>query len=435
MADNLDIYDKDAVSKVLRATENPDGTLTVHHNIDNFPAELISAFSQLKTAAPKYRFDSQFTYQIDDDLWDESTSGDGTITYDDDNGQALLNAGATAGTNTAVLQSHYHAPYVPGYGMSAFITGRRDGTVPTNGEVGRGLYDGENGIYEKETASGITLNIETTTDASNQSIAQASWNIDPMDGTGPSGLTLDTTKNNILVIQFQALYVGLVLVGYDIDGKLWPVHAFMNANSLTDPYIRKASLPVRYWASTATDASDAEIRAVCCSVQGQGGYDLFDIPGRSFGAAGSRADIGTSFVPILAIRPKEQLNSIDQNALVIPLEVDVSAADDAVWVEIRRNATITAGSFDTDVDDLSVVEVGLVGDTTPLAVTADTGQLIDVFYLAADNKTQVGKADGVFGKSLLCYSHLLGAADNLVVMAAGGTTSDVYASVKWKEIR
>jgi hypothetical protein len=39
-------------------------------------------------------------------------------------------------------------------------------------------------------------------------IASSAWNIDKMDGTGPSGMTLDPTKFNVYEIRFQYLGVG-----------------------------------------------------------------------------------------------------------------------------------------------------------------------------------------------------------------------------------
>jgi hypothetical protein len=50
----------------------------------------------------------------------------------------------------------------------------------------------------------------------------------------------------ILVIGMQALYVGRVIVGFDIGGELIPVHQFLCANEEAFPYIAQASLPVRY---------------------------------------------------------------------------------------------------------------------------------------------------------------------------------------------
>jgi hypothetical protein len=442
MSDNLDIYDATSTLLKLRTTDN-DGVHTPHHIVDSMPNVMleampiqhVDAFSRLRVSAPGYRFDSQLTYQIDADLWDSKVTGDGAVAYDSTNRKAALTAGATSGANTAIFQSHYHAPYTPGRGQLAFITFAMPSAIPTNGEVGCGYYDGANGIYLKQTATGLTLNLTTTTSATDDSIAQASWSIDPLDGSGPSGLTLDVTKTNILVIQMQALYVGRVVVGFDIDGNLVPVHSFEHANLVSDPYIAQASLPVRYWAFSSTDATAAVIHAICSSVISEGGNNLTDMQGRTFASYGENTDVDTPAEAVLVIRPRAQLNSLNQNAVVIPTELDVSVAGAGCWIEVRLNATVSAGDF-TAVSTSSVVEESFIGNEgTDPVVTAGTGTLIDKFYLPATAQIRSTKGQGLGGKVVLAYSHLLGTADNIAIMALGGTNSEVRAALKWKEIR
>ena len=408
-----------------------------HHlvvDLDDLPGKHLDAFSRVRVSEPGYRFDSQFTYRIDSDLWDVVETGDGSVDHDATNRLATLTAGNTAGANTAILQSHYHAPYTPGRGQLAFITFSFPDDVPTNGEVGVGYYDGSDGVYLKKTASAVTLNIANTTGADAESVEQADWNIDPMDGTGPSGITLDLKKTQILAIQMQALYVGQTIVGFDLNGELFPVHAFNHANISTLPYLAQASLPVRYWANTSTDSGSAVVKAICATVISDGGPDLFKMPGRPFVATGSLAN--TAAGAVIVVRCKQQLNSINQNVICLPTIVDVTVADAGCWVEIRRNATITAGTFE-DVDAASVMEVSFAGNAgTDPAVTGGTGTLIDRFYVNASATTRTAKETGLSGKIVLDYSHLLGVGDTLSVIYNGGTAStDVFASLDWIEIR
>ena len=420
----------------LRATPVPVSATTLPAlHITSFPAQHIDAFSRVRTSDPGYRFDSQFTYQIDSDLWDIKETGDGDVSPDGTNRLAVLTAGATAGANTAVLQTHYHAPYTPGRGQLAFITFSMPGTVPTNGERGVGYYDGSNGIYLKETASGLTLNVTSTTSATDQSVAQGDWNIDPLDGNGPSGILLDTSNTNIIVIQLQALYVGRVVVGFDVGGSLIPVHSFEHANILTEPYMAQASLPVRYWANTSTDATSCVVDAICCSVISEGGDDLQDIPGRQFVSKATNLDVDTPAEAILVVQVKSQLNSLNQNAVVIPTELDISVAAAGCWIEVRRNVTVTAGDF-TAVSARSVCEECFVGNAgADPVVTAGTGDLIDTFYVPATASVRGSKSQGLAGKVVLAYSHLLATADNIAILALDGANSEVRVALKWKEIR
>jgi len=430
---NYQIKDGNAALKTFKSSVL--GTVnTPHHNIDALPLQHVDAFSRMRTSNPGYRFDSQLTYRIDADLWDTKVTGDGATTHDATNRMVAVVSGATAGANTAILQTHSHAPYTPGRSQLIFITFNMPSTVPTNGEVGCGYYDGSNGVYLKRTASGLTLNIDNTTSLANESAAQASWNIDPLDGSGPSGITLDVTDTNILVIQMQALYVGRVVVAFDIGGNLVPVHEFNHANSVAYPYIAQASLPIRYWANTSTDSGSATINAICCSVISEGGEDLEDIPGRQFVASGSLTDASPKIAAVV-IRPKSTLNSITSNVIGIPTELDVAIATAGAWIEVRRNATVTAGTF-TDIDALSSFEASFAGNAgTDPAVTADTGTLVDKFYVPASAQNRTSDSQGLIGKAVLTYSHLLATADNLAIIIDGGSTTDAFVSLKWKEIR
>jgi hypothetical protein len=49
-------------------------------------------------------------------------------------------------------------------------------------------------------------------------VAQEDWNIDKLDGTGVSGITLDITKAQILWMDIEWLGLGTVRIGFVIDG-------------------------------------------------------------------------------------------------------------------------------------------------------------------------------------------------------------------------
>lgn len=400
--------------------------------VDTLPLQHIDSFSRLRTAHPAYRFDSQLTYQIDPDLWDTLASG-GSVAHEATERAAVLTATA-AGANSAILQGHYHAPYTPGRGQLAFPTFVIGPPPGTGGFKRVGYFDGSNGIYLERLPTALNLVLKSTTSKGTETVEQVDWNIDPMDGSGPSGIALDLMKAQILSVQMQALYAGLVIVGFDIGGQLVPAHGFYCANEEAVPYIAQASLPIRYEVGATADTdTDVVMHAICASVISEGGAELHNIPGRQFVASGTLTD-ALPKAAVLAIQCQPQLNAIEQNALAIPTEVHVVIAAAGAWIEIRRNATITAGSF-AAVDSGSVMEFSNPQSTTPLVVTADTGTLIDKFYVPAAGQSRSSDSSGLLGKALLAYSHLLSEADNLVVVIDGGNNTNAFVSVKWKEIR
>lgn len=78
-------------------------------------------------------------------------------------------------------------------------------------------------------------------------IPQSQWNIDKMDGTGPSGYTLDTTKMQMLYIDFSWYGAGFIRWGMRAqNGDVKFCHKMKNNNIHTEAYMRSGNLPARY---------------------------------------------------------------------------------------------------------------------------------------------------------------------------------------------
>jgi len=428
----MDTVDGALVEKTIQRNEN--GTWTPTVGVSTFPTPLVDSFSRLRVSTPGYRFEGQLTYQINSDIWDTAATG-GTVAHSATERWATLTANAS-GANSAVMQSHYHAPYTPGRSQLSFVTFLMGAAPAAEGFKRAGYFDGTNGIYLERTASAVNLVLKSSTSKGTETVPQASWNIDTL-GAGeknPSGLTLDLSKMQILVIGMQALYVGRVIVGFDICGELVPVHQFLCANEEAFPYIAQASLPVRYEVGgTAATGTATVMHAVCSSVISEGGADLADIPARTFAATGTTANLASAVA--VAIRCKPQLNGINQNAVVIPTEVDVSITDAGAWVSVLLNPTISAGTFEDVSAGASTVEMSFAGNSGVDPTISANGTLIDRFYVPASAQAKAEKSASLGGKVVMAYSHLLGAGDVLAVLVEGSATTDSFVSIKWKEVR
>ena len=84
-------------------------------------------------------------------------------------------------------------------------------------------------------------------------VKQADFNIDPLDGTGASGFTLDVTKMQMYGIEYSwygAGYVQWMIRGQ--DGKFIMAHRRPNNNLNNEAYMRSGNLPARYEAINET---------------------------------------------------------------------------------------------------------------------------------------------------------------------------------------
>ena len=76
---------------------------------------------------------------------------------------------------------------------------------------------------------------------------QQDFNLDRMDGTGPSGYNLDITKMQMIGIQYS--WYGAGFIDYMVrgaDGNFIFCHRIRNSNINTEAYMRSGNLPVRY---------------------------------------------------------------------------------------------------------------------------------------------------------------------------------------------
>jgi hypothetical protein len=84
-----------------------------------------------------------------------------------------------------------------------------------------------------------------------QKVPQSQWNIDRMDGTGPSGYNVDLTKMQMLYIDYSWYGAGFVRFGMRAsDGSVQYCHKMINNNVNYMAYMRSGNLPGRYEVNT-----------------------------------------------------------------------------------------------------------------------------------------------------------------------------------------
>jgi len=226
------------------------------------------------------------------------------LTYNYYSASCTLSVGTVIGQRV-VRQTDRYFPYVAGYSQLINMTetfgaakvGLRQTVMYGDDLNGYGL------VLDNLTLN-ILLRTNTSGTAVDTLIPQSTWNIDKLDGTGNSRVTLDPTKSQISGFDFQWLGVGRRRVALNIDGQLIAVHAINHANHATGVYMRTPTLPVRYEIENkATTASASSLEQICCSVMSEAGYAL---PGEEFSVSHTWAQERTisTRAPVLALRLK-----------------------------------------------------------------------------------------------------------------------------------
>jgi hypothetical protein len=103
-------------------------------------------------------------------------------------------------------------------------------------------------------------------------VRQNQFNIDTLDGTGPSGFTIDPSKMQMLLIEYSWYGAGYVQYGVRAQGGVFAMaHKIPNNNRNNEAYMRSGNLPARYEAindtpisslSAAIDSSQTSITLV-----------------------------------------------------------------------------------------------------------------------------------------------------------------------------
>ena len=82
---------------------------------------------------------------------------------------------------------------------------------------------------------------------SDKKVRQVDWNLDRMDGTGPSGYNFDPAKMQMIGIEYSWYGAGFIdFMVRGADGNFVYGHRMRNSNINTEAYMRSGNLPVRY---------------------------------------------------------------------------------------------------------------------------------------------------------------------------------------------
>jgi len=391
------------------------------------------AFGRLRVSSPTSLFDAQLTYDLQPLLFEQKTNGTGaTVTHDSTNRMALMTFSSTPTGGLSYMQSYEFFRYRAGHSQLVYITFVMGAGV-ANVTKFAGYSDGTEGIeLQRSGASTIQLALLSTTTNGNQTVAQASWNIDAMAGAGPSGKTLDLTKAQILVIDFQALYVGRVRVGFDIDGVVYWVHEFNHANSIAYPYFKTANLPIRC-GMTSTGTVSATMNFICCTVQSENGDSSRE--GFHFSQDATETAASGALTHLISIQPKTTFNSIANRTKIIidSIDIIVTGSSPVHYVIVLGDVLTGTTTFNDVNTTYSAVQYNTAGTTSgaPL-ITMYTG------HIPASNQSKGAISQNVIMKYPITLD-VAGAARSLgrvtVLVTGLGGASAVEGAINWTEIR
>lgn len=295
----------------------------------------IDAFGRLRVGEPYTILDAKQLYDKQPLLYDEHFGGSATSSHSTVDARVRMNVTASA-SDFFIRQTKQRMNYQPGKGQEilfTFVASQESGVTKRVGYfsgTGTNFMTPKNGIFFEVNGTSISWNI-CKNGVTTETAVQDDWNVDKLDGSGLSAITLDVSSNQIGFIDFEALMVGRVRVGFVIDGIIKYCHYFNHANvaGVVSSYISSPNLPLRY--DIQSDGTGAgSLDHICTTVMSEGGLEETGVS-RSVdtGATALAASVAGNSYVALAIR----LKSTHLDLTVLPEFVSMIATtnDDFRW--------------------------------------------------------------------------------------------------------
>ena len=387
-----------------------------------------TAFGELVVGQMYPQFQGSFEYTVDNtDLTVNTVVNGGTVTQA--SGMGIVGTSTTT-ASSAELRTKTHARYRAGLGGVARFT-----ALFTTGVVGTeqyvGIMDKANG--SAAFANGLAIGYDGATFGAHRfqndtkiTIALADCD-DPLDGTGASGMTIDTTKLNVFEIRFQYLGAGIIqyCVEDDSTGLFVEFHRVLYANFNTEPSTHNPNYHFTMWVANKATTSDIVIKSASYAyfIEGKTTYIELHQPENS---SGTRERTGvTTELALFTIKVRDTYNSknnfVDSVLLGLGGSIEASSANNLGTVRIVKNATLGGVPSYSDINTTdSTIEIDTAGTT----VTGGK-ELVTVPLAGKNDKFILSLADNKI---------VLHEGDTLTMAGSSANTATIRGHATWREL-
>ena len=433
------------ITQVSFASQNPSQLQNQNTAIGKFmfsDSTDKDAFYRLRVSEPYTLFDGNTIYNNNILFFDYQVVGN--CSNSGPVGAAMTHTvNANSVTNDfSAQQTHFYAKYQPGksfLSMFSFLFGnvtsgisRRVGFYDTDSTNN---YNPQNGIVLEQNINGVSWTIYQGSPGNTiQQVYQSNWNVDTFNGNGPSGVTLDFTKNSLGFVDMEWLGVGRVRCGFFVNGVPLVAHVFNNSTQ-TLPYINNPYLPIRYEIrKTDNSQANGSMKAICCSIISEAGYNPIGVnityPSDDVKIADNLSQ------SIIAVR----LNSSCPRATLYPISVEIitnlAGTTTAYFTIYLWRVNIVVGGFTSITSTPSIAEYNK-NDLRTTYNNPLNGTLITLYKSSVSSTNKITLSD--LPNSLLYAQSSINPSyrDILIVeidTTGVGSSKTYKALLTWKEL-
>lgn len=401
-------------------------------------SQQLDAFGLSRFTSPTLITEYVFKYSVDPDRFTFTGLGSGNELHLPDESSLRLQVGTDDGAMARKTSDMYH-PYQAGFGQLIIMTATMGDTGKTGVTRRWGYFDDDDGLFFQLNGTELSVVVRDSTSGvvEERQFTQQEWNSDHVDGTGGirniSEFNLDVSKNNIYWIDLEWLGAGRVRFGvFSPKGERITVHTVENANGHSRPYMKTASLPVRFCIeNTTTTASTSEMKVTCVAVHTDGEV-IDDRRRRTVKRAYDSLNntILDTETAIFTVRASDIVGGVVNRQTVVPEIFTIRVADQPVILRFHKDVTVTGGAwFKPQID--SALEV----NDTPVSV-ADGIHMLSWFLEPGSYVFDMPENFGVQGENI----HLLADGNYGIEWAftaqslTPGQNANVSLSLSWIDI-
>jgi len=411
----------------ISVNSNSQLKVTQYDSIGNEKSNPYTAFGDLRTAELSPLIQFSFEYTVDNtELTASVVSGSGAVT------QADAMAIATTGTTTASIAKmicKQHARYRAGLGgLMRFTALFTTGVASTSQWVGLLGAAGSSADFKDGFAvgyNGATFGIARFKNDSLTFTALADCD-DPLDGTGRSGITLDTTKLNVFGINYQYLGAGAIrFYVEDGDGYFHEFHKIDYSGLNTTPSVYNPNFHLAMYANNKATTSNLVVKSASMAyfVEGKTG----EIETQQFVTETGRRQktAVTTEIALFTIRNRStyasKANLISVKPIRLSLGIDANAVTNLGQFRLVKNTTLGGTPSYSDIDTAnSLIEIDTAGTTLTGGTNLITGDL------AGQNDKNI--------ENISDYDIYLHPGESITLAVQSATSATFNGSIAWKEL-
>lgn len=313
-----------------------------------------SAFGDLRTIELEPQIELGFKYGINDYLFNQNVVGSGTISRN----SAKAKLEVTAANSSCELTSKRVIKYYTGQGL----------LVRCAGYFSTGVSGSKQFMGWGDSTDGIYIGVNDTnfvccrlSNGTYNYVTRSNFNIDKLDGSGPSGIVLDYTKGNVYQIQIQWHGFGVIkfFVEDATSGKYILYHIIQYPNQSTDLSLMNPTFPFRTFIENTSYSGTMNMNLASSTIFNEGKIKRL---GPIHFTDKTNSNVSQSWSHMITLRNRSSINSITNRSQIYILSIDT--ANDHTsnsQITIYKNCTLSSASWSNFDTSDSIMEMTTTG--------------------------------------------------------------------------